>query len=130
MRSFFLEGLSSAEAARGALRQILPGQENPWVLWAPAVPVEEARKRPLPFGIERSMLWTPPRDALGYFNVVEAVETEPYEDDIVCPAIFADLSGRHWDQSELIVATLEKLRALLGGRITDDGWVTAPRRPQ
>ncbi len=58
----------------------------------------------------------------GTFRVVEPSAGQTYEDDdIVLPAVFADLSGRHADKPELIIATLEEVQQLIGGRITNDG---------
>ena len=90
MKSCFLEDVASLEEALSALRQLLPGQESPW------------------------LLRTSKGDPAAYFNLVTT------GGDVDGPAIQADVSGRHWDQMELVLATLEKLRSLIGGRITSD----------
>ena len=90
MKSYFLEGVASAEAAASALRLILPGQESP------------------------SLLRTLDGDPIAYFNVIDG------EIDVVCPAVQVDVSGRHWDRIDLVLSTLEELRMRVGGRITSD----------
>ncbi len=91
MKSYFLEGVSSAANAVTALKKILPGQEAPWVLR------------------------TQTGDVIGYFNVVD-----DGVDDIVAPAVQVDVSGRHWDKIDFVLSTLESLRSEVGGSITTD----------
>lgn len=91
MKSYILEGVSSAEAARAFLRRLFPGQEQPWLLRDAA------------------------GDPIAYLNV----ETETIEEDLALPAVFADFSGRHAHSDEQVKSVLRVLQACLGGFITD-----------
>lgn len=92
MKSYFLEGIASADDAVRALRAVLPGQEAPWLLLAG------------------------PGDPIAYFNVEDAES-----DELNGPAVVADVSGRHWDKTDEVVATLAALRARVGGVLCTDG---------
>lgn len=94
MKSYFLEGIASAEEAKVVLRDLLPGQENPWLLRAPD------------------------GDAIAYFRVGARGEAE--DPDIELPAVLVDISGRHYSSDEQVLTVLRTLQQTLGGRITDD----------
>jgi len=80
MKSYFLEPISSREAGVSALSKILPGQENPWILWAPQ------------------------GEAIAYLNVYYGDEEKPNK----C-FIQADVSGRHFDRDEDVLSLLRSL---------------------
>ena len=90
MKSYFLEGISSVEATKLALRARLPGQEEPWLLLAPD------------------------GDPIAYFNVYSDLDGEAVLN------IQADVSGRHYNEDAVVLAVLEDIKSLVGGRVTDD----------
>lgn len=61
----------------------------------------------LPDGI----LYAPDGDAIAYFEVIES------DIDTVGPAITADISGRHYDEDEAVIAVLKTFQRMLGGVI-------------
>ena len=90
MKSYFLERISSLEAARAALRARLPGQEAPWLLLSSA------------------------GDPVAYFEVHGDLDGEPV------PNVQANVSGRHFDQDALVINVLKDIQGSIGGRITND----------
>lgn len=90
MKTYSLDHVSSLEAARAALDSMLPGQSSPWVL----------------YGSDG--------DVIAYFNAVEG------EVDLVGPAVTADISGRHYNQDQVVVAVLKALQQQVGGVIESD----------
>ena len=88
MKSYFLEGITSLDAARVALRATLPGQENQWL------PADNNG------------------NAVAYFNLSAS------DLDLHVPAVIVDISGRHSDQDENVVRVLRKLQTVVGGIIT------------
>ena len=94
MKSYFLEGIASVEEAKVVLRDLLPGQENPWLLRAPD------------------------GDAIAYFRVEARGEAE--DPEIELPAVLVDISGRHYHADDQVLTVLRALQRTIGGRITDD----------
>jgi hypothetical protein len=90
VKSYFLEGVASVGGAVEALKTVLPGQVSPWVLLSSE------------------------GDAIAYFDVVAR------EHGVIAPAVQADVSGRHWDHVERVLATLEAVRLQVGGTIRRD----------
>ena len=89
MKSYVLERItSSREEVRTLLGTILPGQENPWLL--------------LDNG----------GNPVAYFDFSET------DIDIREPAVIADISGRHYNEDEKVVAVLRRLQTVVGGTIT------------
>lgn len=90
MKSHFLLGIESAAIARGALRALLPGQEEPWLL--------------------RSSVGDP----IAYFNVGTHVDGEENVH------VQADVSGRHYNADAAALEALKRLQSSVGGFIADD----------
>lgn len=82
--------MNSESDARLALSEALPGQTEPWVL--------------------KSELG----DAVAYFNIITD------ETDVICPAIQADISGKHFNKDNLVIEVLNKLQQQVGGNVTND----------
>ena len=90
MKSYFLEHVSSLANAESALRAELPGQEHPWVLRATD------------------------GDVIAYFNVAPVLDGEPNLH------VQADVSGRHYNEDAPVIDLLQRLRASVGGLVTND----------
>jgi hypothetical protein len=90
MKTHSLDRVSSAEGAKAALESLLPGQSLPWLLRAAD------------------------GDVIAYFNVVDG------DIGLVGPAIKADISGRHYDKDQVVLAALTALQHLVGGVIVSD----------
>ena len=90
MKSYFLEGISSVDAAKAALSARLPGQQEPWLLRSPA------------------------GDPVAYFNVQSHLDGRPVLN------IQADVSGRHDNDGAAVVAVLDEVSAVIGGKVSDD----------
>jgi len=90
MKSYFLEGISSLDAAKAALSARLPGQQEPWVLRSPA------------------------GDPVAYFNVQSHLDGQPVLN------VQADVSGRHHNDDTAVVAVLDDVRAAIGGQVSND----------
>ena len=90
VKTYILEKVASVEQATIALRKVLPGQESPWLL-------RDAHG-----------------DAIAYFNVREE------EIGIICPAIVADVSGRHSHEHAKVLDLLRELQEHVGGRIVPE----------
>jgi len=90
MKSYFLAGISSLDAARAALTARLPGQQEPW------------------------LLQSPDGDPVAYFNVQSHLDGQPVLN------IQADVSGGHHNEGVAVVSVLDDLRALIGGQVSDD----------
>ena len=90
MKSYFLERISSLDAAKAALRARLPGQESPWLLLSPA------------------------GDPMAYFNVRSDLDGAPILN------IHADVSGRHYNEDAAVVAVLKDIQVVVGGEVIDD----------
>jgi hypothetical protein len=89
MKSYFLSPVASAEAASAALSSLMAEANQTWLLKAAT------------------------GDVLGYFYLPDP--------DCMTPdwMIVADVSGRHDHSEAEVVLTLEKLKAVLGGVITN-----------
>lgn len=94
MKSYFLEGIASVEEAKVALREVLPGQQQPWLLRAPD------------------------GDVVAYFRVEACGEAE--DPELELPAVIVDISGRHYHSDDQVLTVLRILQQTIGGRITDD----------
>ena len=90
MKTYALDQIASADQANAALTAALPGQSSPWILRATD------------------------GDAIAYFDIVSG------DTDLVGPAITADISGRHYNEDEAVVAVLAALQKKLGGVIKSD----------
>ena len=90
MKSYFLEGISSIDAARVALRSRLPGQESPWLLRSSS------------------------GDPLAHFNVGSDLDGAPILN------IQADIRGRHYHEEAAVIAVLKDIQRLVGGVLTND----------
>ena len=87
MKTYILANTSSHAKAVAELRRLLPGQENPWLLKAPD------------------------GDPIAYFNV------EPEEIDRKTCCVTADMSGRHFDEDQVVISILQQLQTVIGGSI-------------
>jgi hypothetical protein len=92
VKSYFLAPISSRDDALAALSAVLPVERETWFLKDAA------------------------GDVMAYFYVAE-----PDGGSIVERMIIADISGRHYHCDSDVVAVLQKLKAELGGEITNDG---------
>jgi hypothetical protein len=90
VKSYFLERVASLAAAESALRTLLPGQEHPWLLLAPD------------------------GDVIAYFHV------EPELDGESNLHVQADISGGHYNEDAPVIELLQRLRASVGGVVTND----------
>lgn len=88
MKSYVLDQITSIDKARALLGVMLPGQETPWLL--------------LNSG----------GDPIAYFDFSET------DINVRGPALIADISGRHYNEDEKVVAVLRRLQAVVGGTIT------------
>src|ERR1700730_3544506 len=89
MKSYFLEDIASHQDVSEALSQVMPGQQNPWLL-------RDLRG-----------------DVIAYFNA------EPSESDPNKVEVTADMSGRHYNKDRVVVDNLRRLQTSLGGIIRD-----------
>lgn len=90
MKSYFLDHVSSVVAAETALSAELPGQKDPWVILHA------------------------PGDADAYVGVGTALEDGPNLH------IRAEVSGRHYDKTQLVIELLERLQKRVGGSVSRD----------
>ena len=90
MESYFLVNVASIEAARDALRRELPGQEDPWILWAAD------------------------SDPLAYFEIHDEL------DGAKILHVMANISGRHHFRDAEVLVVLCRLQRSAGGAITGD----------
>ena len=90
MKSYFLEGIGSLDAARAALNARLPGQQDPWLLRSPA------------------------RDPIAYFSVQSHLDGQPVLN------IQADVSGRQDNDDAAVVEVLKDVRVAIGGQVPHD----------
>ena len=90
VKSYFLAPIASHSAAVSALDSSLPGQGNPWLLKDHS------------------------GDVIAYFSLVES---DGMAGD---RTVQVDISGRHLNKDEKVVAVLRCLRQLLGGEISND----------
>lgn len=88
MKSYLLEGIRSVEVARDALRELLPGQEEPWLLSSALA------------------------DPIAYFSVGTELDGER------SLYIEANVSGRHYADDAEVLEIIEKLQTLLGGVVS------------
>jgi hypothetical protein len=100
MKSYFLIGFESPDSAKAALSDIFPGQSGgTWVLFAKA---------------DDPMAYL-------YLGTNEYGEFEEFSKDT--NLLQADISGRHFNEDEKIIAVLAKLQGRIGGHIFDDNDV-------
>jgi hypothetical protein len=90
VKSYFLAPIASREAAITALKAVLPEENKTWLLKDIA------------------------GDVMAYFYLAEPDGTTDER------AIVADMSGRHYNRDADVVSVLQKLKAKLGGEITND----------
>src|SRR5262245_42280154 len=89
-KSYSLQSVESIEGAVATLREILPGQVSPW------------------------LLLSSDGDPIAYFDV------RPGDVDAAGPSVVVDVSGRHYDDDEKVLAILRKLQQSIGGNIVSD----------
>ena len=89
MKSYFLAPIASRDAAITALKAALPEENKTWLLKDTA------------------------GDVMAYFYLAEPDGTTDER------AIVADISGRHYNRDADIVLVLQKLKAQLGGEISN-----------
>ena len=87
MKSYLLKSISSADAAKVELQRLLPHEGSTWLLRD----VNE--------------------DTMAYFYVVDAATSE----ELQLPAVVADISGRHYNSDEQVLAVLKSLQRKVGG---------------
>jgi len=88
MKSYILSGITSAANAKAKLQHLLPCADGKvWVLR------DESE------------------DPMAYFAVIETGE----EEDRRAPFVVADISGRHYNCDERVLAVLTSLREKVGG---------------
>jgi len=90
LKSYFLEKISSVKKAKDILSYLLPSQSDPWVLLS-----------------ENGV-------AIAYFSI------EMESNEMECPAIQCDISGKYYFSDNEVLTILNKLQAEVGGFITDD----------
>lgn len=90
MKSYFLLEVESAAFAKEALRALLPGQEDPW------------------------LLLTSDGDPIAYFHVGTELDGE------AIVHVQADMSGRHYYADAAVLQVLKQLQSAVGGVVTDD----------
>lgn len=90
MKSYFLQNIRDKTSAEIVLRNILPGQEKPWVL------------------LDNT------RDPIAYFNVEETLDGETNVN------VQADISGRHYNEDAAVIEILKKVQVMAGGELTTD----------
>ena len=92
MKTYALENISSCEQATVELRQLLPGQDDPWLLKASD------------------------GDVIAYFNIVPKSHHSEWSGSCV----IADVSGRHFNEDAAVISVLRHLQSVIGGHIKDD----------
>jgi hypothetical protein len=92
MKSYFLSPIASHTTATRVLNALLPGQTSPWLL-------KDAGG-----------------DVIAYFQLDDL--EEPDMRGVL--TISADISGRRFYCDAEVMAVLQRLKAELGGEITDD----------
>lgn len=92
MKSLFLENVTSIEETKEALRRLLPGQEQPWILCESD------------------------GDTIAYFYVESELDYEPNLH------VQANISGRHYFRDAGVLDVLHKLQETVGGIVTDDSY--------
>jgi hypothetical protein len=90
MKSHLLLGIESAAIAKEALRTLLPGQEEPWLLCSSV------------------------GDPIVYFNVGTQLDGE------AIVHVQADVSGRHYNDDAAVLQVLKQLQSSVGGFVADD----------
>jgi hypothetical protein len=93
LKSYFLEGLRDQHAAEALLSLLLPGQTDPWLLLAEG------------------------GDPIAYFHPGPVAG----EEDALGPFLVqVDISGRHYNEDDVVLRVLRLMQAELGGQIRDD----------
>lgn len=90
MKSYSLVHLDSVKEVPEVHSKVLPGQSEPWLL------------------LDAS------GDAVAYFCMTED------EDRLGRQMIQADISGRHYNEDDSVLAVLRRLQSKLGGEIEND----------
>jgi hypothetical protein len=88
VKSYHLNHVSGAAAAREALDMTLSGQREPWLLRSPA------------------------GDTIAYFGVGADIDGEPNEH------VYADISGRHYHEDDAVLKVLQQIKRKVGGETT------------
>lgn len=98
MKSYFLYSIADMAAAEAGLDRLLPAQRKPWILAAES------------------------GDPIAYFDVHEAnLEFEgPNDPAGPGPMVQADISGRHYNENELVLAVLRQVREIAAGLVMND----------
>ncbi len=98
MKSCFLYAISDVATAEAGLNRLLPIQRQPWILVAE------------------------PGDTIAYFNVYDVnVDFEGPDDPAgPGPMVQADISGRHYNEDEAVLAVLRQLQQTAGGLVMND----------
>lgn len=97
MKSYFLVGFEDEGQAHAALADAFPGQSgSTWVKFAN------------------------PDDPIAYFYLGTNEHGEFEEFSKTANLLQADISGRHFNADDEVVAVLAEIQAAIGGRIYDD----------
>lgn len=94
MKSYLLTAVQDSEAARAELTKLLPGQTEPWLLINPKG-----------------------SDPVAYFNVDVPRSFDELEGPFI---VQADISGRHYNEDQMVIGVLRALRGRIGGVVRDD----------
>lgn len=95
MKSYFLVGYDPQTDARAALSTVLPGQTDPWLIMHTS------------------------GDPVAYLNIGTSDGTFEDLEHGTC-LISADISGRHYYADAEVIAVLDAVRQIIGGRIIND----------
>jgi hypothetical protein len=90
MKTYFLQDIASHHDVPEAVSQVLPGQQEPWLL----------------LDLQG--------DVIAYFNAHPS-ETDPNKIEVT-----ADMSGHHYNEDKAVIDALRRLQTALGGVIRDD----------
>ncbi len=90
MKSFFLTGLRSETTVRDALKKLLPGQQDPWLLLSTS------------------------GDVVAYLHV------QPADPEAQGVEIQVDVSGRHFSSDDVVLDMLLTLQQSIGGVVEND----------
>ena len=98
MKSYFLYAISDVVAAEAGLDRLLPIQRRPWILAANA------------------------GDPIAYFNVNEInLDFDgPGDPSGPGPMVQADISGRHYNEDQAVIALLGELQETVGGLVMNE----------
>jgi len=110
MKTISLTNIQKPELLGEVLSNVLPGQKEPWLLLTPELHhLTSAVKKPNGDGIQ---LFTQiVQSPIAYFNIAnEGGVTN----------LYADVSGRHFNEDQAVIDVLRKISKLVGGVVEDD----------